>query len=138
VVRGSRGWRQVVWICVASERGEAMIVGAAVVEIHVHGSQSLKQKRGVVRSIQQRLRNRFNLSVAEVGGQGTWQIAVLGMSAAGAEAPPVKKVLERAIRFVEDMHLAEVLGSDIELMSLPHEAIGSIESWEEDFNATDE
>ena len=43
-------------------RGDAlMIVGAAVVELHVHGSQSLKEKRGVVRSIAQRLRNRFNV-----------------------------------------------------------------------------
>jgi uncharacterized protein YlxP (DUF503 family) len=66
-----------------------MIVGAAIVEIHVHGSPSLKQKRGVVRSIQQRLRNRFNISVAEVGGQGTWQRAVLGMSVTGSEAAPV-------------------------------------------------
>ena len=41
-----------------------MIVGAAVVEIHVHGSRSLKQKRGVVRSISQRVRNRFNLAVS--------------------------------------------------------------------------
>ena len=48
-----------------------MIVGAAVVEIYIHGSQSLKQKRGVVRSITRRVRNRFNLSVAEVGGQDT-------------------------------------------------------------------
>ena len=55
-----------------------MIVGAAVVELHVHGSQSLKQKRGVVRSITQRVRNRFNIAVAEIGGQDTWQRAVLG------------------------------------------------------------
>ena len=48
-----------------------MIVGAAAVEIHIHGAQSLKSKRGVVRSISQRVRNRFNLSVAEVGGQDT-------------------------------------------------------------------
>ena len=48
-----------------------MIVGAAAVEIHIHESQSLKQKRGVVRSIAQRVRNRFQLSVAEVGGQDT-------------------------------------------------------------------
>ena len=40
-----------------------MIVGAALIELHVHGSQSLKQKRGVVRSITQRVRNRFNLAV---------------------------------------------------------------------------
>ena len=36
-----------------------MIVGAAAVEIHIHGARSLKEKRGVVRSIAQRLRNRF-------------------------------------------------------------------------------
>ncbi len=99
-----------------------MIVGAAVIEIHVHGSQSLKQKRGVVRSIQQRLRNQFNLSVSEVGGQGTWQRAVLGLTAAGAEAAPVKKVLQRAIVFIEGLHLAEILNSDVEIMVLPHEA----------------
>lgn len=106
-----------------------MVVGAALVEIHVHGSQSLKQKRGVVRSIQQRLRNRFNVSVAEVGGQGTWQRAVLGMTAAGSEAAPVRRVLERAIDFVVDLHLAEVLNSDLELVVLPHEASAV---WDED------
>ncbi|MCP5042846.1 MAG: DUF503 domain-containing protein [bacterium] len=99
-----------------------MVVGAALVEIHVHASQSLKQKRGVVRSIQQRLRNQFNISVAEVGGQGTWQRAVLGMTAAGAEAPPVEKVLQRAIRFVEERHDCEVLESDLQVIELPHEA----------------
>ncbi len=108
-----------------------MIVGAALVEIHVHGSQSLKEKRGVVRSIQQRLRNRFNVSVAEVGGQGTWQRAVLGITAAGAEAAPLKKVLERAIAFVEQLHVAEVLNSDLELITLPHEASAEVENWED-------
>ena len=39
-----------------------MVIGAARVELHVHGSQSLKQKRGVVRAISQRLRNRFNVA----------------------------------------------------------------------------
>ena len=109
-----------------------MVVGAALVEIHVQGSQSLKQKRGVVRSIQQRLRNEFNISVSEVGGQGTWQRAVLGMTAAGAEAPPVKKVLERAICFVENLHLAQVLNSDLEIMILPHEATLAESDWEDE------
>ncbi len=115
-----------------------MVVGAALVEIHVQGSQSLKQKRGVVRSIQQRLRNQFNISVAEVGGQGTWQRAVLGMTAAGAEAPQVKKVLERAIRFVENLHTAEVLNSDLELLVLPHEATLHESDWEDEDTALDE
>lgn len=105
-----------------------MIVGAAVIELHIHGSQSLKAKRGVVRSITQRVRNRFNVSVAEVGGQDTWQRCVLGLSASGAEAVIVRRVLERACRFVEDQHLAEVRSEDIELVELPH-----VEApWDED------
>jgi uncharacterized protein YlxP (DUF503 family) len=111
-----------------------MIVGVAVVEIHVHGSQSLKQKRGVVRSITQRVRNRFNLAVSEVGGQGTWQRAVLGIAATGSEPQPVRSVLERAIRFIEELHLAELRATDIELITLPletNDAAGHEEGWDE-------
>jgi len=97
-----------------------MIVGAAAVELHIHGSQSLKAKRGVVRSITQRIRNRFNLSVAEVGGQETWQLAVLGLVTVGSDRTRVRGVLEQALSFIEDLHLAEVLNSDLELMDLPY------------------
>jgi uncharacterized protein YlxP (DUF503 family) len=98
-----------------------MIVGAALVELHVHESQSLKAKRGVVRSITQRVRNRFNLAVAEVGGQDTWQRVQLGLTATGSDAVAVRGVLERAVRFIEELHLAEVTGSDVEILNLPHE-----------------
>jgi len=99
-----------------------MIVGAAAVEIHVHGSQSLKGKRGVVRSIAQRLRNRFNVSVGEVGGQDTWQRALLGLSTVGSDRRRIQQVLEGAVAFVEELHLAEVIGSDIEVIDLPYAA----------------
>lgn len=93
-----------------------MRVGAARVELHVHGAQSLKAKRGVVRSISRRLRNRFNVAVAEVGGQDTWQIAVLGLAAVSEDAATVRKRLEKAIDFVEELHLAEVLDQEIEIL----------------------
>jgi uncharacterized protein YlxP (DUF503 family) len=96
-----------------------MIVGAAVVEIHVHESQSLKAKRGVVRSIAGRLRNRFNLSVSEVGGQGTWQRAVIGLSMTGSEEIPIRRALEKAVSAIEEMHLAQVVASEIEMIRLP-------------------
>jgi uncharacterized protein YlxP (DUF503 family) len=98
-----------------------MIVGASVVELHIEGCSSLKGKRGVVRSISQRVRNRFNLSVAEVGGQDTWQRAVLGLAAAGYDRVGVRRVLERAADFIEELHLAEVRNVDIEVVDLPHE-----------------
>jgi uncharacterized protein YlxP (DUF503 family) len=99
-----------------------MIVGAALVEIHVHGSRSLKQKRGVVRSIIGRTRNRFNLSVAEVGGQGTWQRATLALGAVGADERVLRKALENALDFIEELHLAQVLNVDVEIVELPHES----------------
>ena len=103
--------------------GTRMIVGAAVVELRVHESQSLKAKRGVVRSIAGRVRNRFNVSVSEVGGQGTWQKAVIGMSMTGSEEVPLRRALEKAVRFVEETHLAEVVDSEIEMIRLPISAL---------------
>ncbi|MCH2173262.1 DUF503 domain-containing protein [Myxococcota bacterium] len=101
-----------------------MIVGAAIVELMVHDSRSLKRKRGVVRSVIQRVRNRFNLSVAEVGGQGTWQLAVIGLACTGTDAVGVRRQLDRALEFIEELHLAEVLGSDVEITDLPYEGMG--------------
>ncbi len=96
-----------------------MIVGVAVIEIHVHESQSLKAKRGIVRSILGRLRNKFNVSVGEVGGQGTWQRATIGLSMTGSDEISLRRTLRRAITFVEQTHLAEVIDSDLEIIRMP-------------------
>ena len=96
-----------------------MVVGVAVVEIHVHDSQSLKAKRGVVRSITGRLRNKFNVSVGEVGGQGTWQRATIGLSMTGSDAVAVRRALQKAVAFVEETNLAQVIDSDLEIIRMP-------------------
>ena len=99
-----------------------MIVGAAIVEIRIHGSQSLKQRRGVVRSITRRVSNRYNLSIAEVGGQDTWQRAELGLCGAGTDRQRVRSLIESAVAFIEKLHLAEIIAVDIEVLDLPHES----------------
>jgi len=109
-----------------------MIVGAAVVELHVHGSQSLKEKRGVVRSLVQRVRNRFPVSIAEVGGQDTWQRAVLGIATVGGDARKLRSVLEQVVEFVDGTGLAEVVGSDVEIVPFPHEEIGGDDDGDEE------
>ena len=98
-----------------------MIVGAALLELHVHGSQSLKAKRGVVKSITARVRNRFNVAVAEVGGQDTWQRCVLGVTTCGTDPKKVRHALTKVIDFVEELHLAELRETDIELVTLEHD-----------------
>jgi uncharacterized protein len=93
-----------------------MVVGAARVVLHVHGSQSLKEKRGVVRSIVQRVRNRFNVSIAEVGGQDTWQRAELLVAVASHARGPARATLERVVEFIEGLHLAEVVAQELEIL----------------------
>ncbi len=93
-----------------------MVVAAARVELRVHGSRSLKEKRGVVQSIKQRVRNRFNVAVAEVGGQDTWQIAVIGLATVAEEAQDARRRLESAIDFIVDLHLAEVIDQEVEIL----------------------
>ena len=90
-----------------------MVVAAARVELHVHGSRSLKQKRSVVRKITQRVSNRFNISVAEVGGQDTWQHVVLGLATVAGQGVAARRKLERAIDFIEGLHLAEVRAREV-------------------------
>ena len=102
-----------------------MIVGVAIVELHVHGSQSLKEKRGVVRSVIQRVRNRFSVSVAEVGGQDTWQRVQIGMATVGADARNVRAALDQAVQFIEALGLAEVTDSDVDLLTVPHRGLGT-------------
>jgi hypothetical protein len=94
-----------------------MVIGAAQVELHVHASRSLKEKRGVVRSVVRRVRNAFNVAVAEVGGQDTWQWAVLGFAAVGHDGGSVRALLERVIDFVEELHLAEVRGQSVGVLA---------------------
>lgn len=99
-----------------------MVVGAARVELHVHASHSLKEKRGAVRSIVRRVRNEFNVAVAEVAGQDTWQRAVLGLAAVGHDAGSVRAVLERVVEFIEALHLAEVADHAVAIVSRGVEA----------------
>ena len=94
-----------------------MVVGAAEVELHVHASHSLKEKRSAVRSIVRRVRNEFNVAVGEVGGQDTWQRAVLWLAAVGHDGVSVRAILQRAVEFIESLHLAEVTDHRIAIVS---------------------
>ena len=55
-----------------------MVVGTLTINLQVPSSKSLKDKRQVIRSLTARLRQTFNVAVAEVGDQDLWQAAVVG------------------------------------------------------------
>jgi uncharacterized protein YlxP (DUF503 family) len=72
-----------------------MHTGSLKVRLLVRDSRSLKDKRQVVKSILERLRNGFNVAAAEVGARDHHQLAVLGFAAVGEDAAGVKATLDR-------------------------------------------
>lgn len=93
-----------------------MVVGVCTVELLILGSQSLKDKRQVLHSVKDRLRGKFNLSVAEVDGQDLWQKAVLGMACVANDGGYAEQVLEQALNVIKSMPTIELVRVHRELL----------------------
>jgi uncharacterized protein YlxP (DUF503 family) len=97
----------------------AMHVGIARVALHLAGNGSLKGKRMVVKSVAQRVRNRFNVAVAEIDTQDAWQVATLGIVCLSDDPRHSNEMLSKVIDFIESERLdAEVGAVEMELIAL--------------------
>ena len=91
-----------------------MVVGILKLKLTIPENHSLKGKRGVLKSIQSRVGNRFNVSVTECGDHELWQSAVLGFAAAGTSQPVIEATLGKVVDFVEALGLAELGEAEVE------------------------
>ncbi len=94
---------------------ETMVVGSLRVRLLARESRSLKDKRQVVRSIVDRLRNAFNVSVAEVEALDHRQLIVLGMAMVGNEAKHVRSTFERIVVALRGHPVAEWLDCEMDV-----------------------
>lgn len=94
------------------------MIGALHLELILHQCQSLKDKRSALRKIQSRIRNAFEVSVAEVGGQDLWQRAEIGIVTVGSDRVVVNQVMDRVLNFVDSLGMAELINHKIELVNL--------------------
>lgn len=92
-----------------------MVIGICRVELTVYDTASLKEKRSVLKSVIQRLRDIGSLSVAEVGYQDKWQRSLLGVVTVAAEANVAHNALEKGLKLLEREHRIEVVKIDQEL-----------------------
>jgi uncharacterized protein YlxP (DUF503 family) len=96
-----------------------MVVAICRLELRLAENHSLKGKRQIVASLTSRLRNRFNVSAAEVEEQDVWQTAVLGLAYVSNQTDHARRVLESALRYVEGSRVdAELVDSVIEVVHL--------------------
>jgi len=78
-----------------------MVVGILTLEIDIPGASSLKEKRAVVQRLRDRVRQSFNVGVAEVDDMDVWNHACLGVVAVSNEQAHVNAVLSKVVDLVE-------------------------------------
>ncbi|WP_419787594.1 DUF503 domain-containing protein [Pseudodesulfovibrio sp.] len=94
-----------------------MILGVLTLEFRLHGNRSLKGKRKVALSLKQKLRNKFNVSVAEVDAMDVHEKLVLAVVTVANETQRVESSLSKALAMVEAISPAELTNCNTEIFS---------------------
>ncbi len=91
-----------------------MIVGVCTIELRLPETRSLKGKRQILKSMTTRVKNNFNVAIAEVDYQDKWQRALLGVAVVSTAHDHANGILSKVVNFVDSMYVAEMLDYHIE------------------------
>lgn len=92
-----------------------MHIGVCTIYLRLYESDSLKDKRRVIKSIKDRVRNKFNVSIAEIEDLDKWQRATLGVVCVSKDAKFANSVLSNVINLIEEVDLVELADYEIEI-----------------------
>ena len=95
-----------------------MVVGFGIITFRLRDCRSLKSKRKVVKSTVSRLRNNFNVSVAEVGSNDVYQKAEIGFTIVGNNRMIINSGIDKIISCADKLGLAEIIDTEMEIMNL--------------------
>ena len=92
-----------------------MFIGVCTIELHVPESGSLKNKRHSIRSLKDRVRNKFNVSVAEIEDNDLWQKATLAVAAVSNDKAYLNQTLDHVLDMVRGVPEVDLLDYQIEI-----------------------
>jgi len=95
-----------------------MVVGLLTLEIEIPESNSLKAKRAVLNKLKTRVRNAFNVSIAEVDDNEVWNYATLGVAALSNQQAYVNQVLDKIVDHVESMRECVLVDHGMDFMTV--------------------
>jgi len=87
-------------------------------ELYLPYCHSIKEKRNVVRKVTNRLRSRFNFSVAEIGYQDTWQRGLIGAVSIGSERHKLEQIAKKLVQEGERILGGDLVRSEIDIVDL--------------------
>jgi uncharacterized protein YlxP (DUF503 family) len=94
-----------------------MVVGLLRIRLHIPEAHSLKDRRAAVRRAVERVRARFNVSVAEVGDLDRWQVATVAVAAVANDRAHINEVLDRVTSTIANAGAALVMDREMDLQS---------------------
>jgi uncharacterized protein YlxP (DUF503 family) len=92
-----------------------MLVSTLKVDLLLRESRSLKDRRRVLNSLKDRIRSKFNVSIADVGEQDSWHRAVLGVAVVSNDGRFANEVLSKVLRLVESEPRVEIVEQILDL-----------------------
>ncbi len=92
------------------------VIGYVEIELSIPYAHSLKEKRGVVKRIVERVKGKFNVSVSEIGEQDKWQRSVIAVVTVGTSKRVVDATLEKVVEFVEELYPGLLTGYSKEFL----------------------
>ncbi len=93
-----------------------MFVGILKITLFLSEPQSLKDKRRIIKSLTERLKNKFNMAVAETGRLDSWNNCELGLACLSNEAGHADSMMASAINFIENQGTVELTGIQTEII----------------------
>lgn len=93
-----------------------MTIGLLQVELSIHNSHSLKEKRMVLKSLKDRIRKQFNISITETDHQDKWQYATLGIVTISTDIRHTNQVLSQVVEFIETNREVDIIKYNIEML----------------------
>ena len=94
-----------------------MVIGVARIVLHIPASQSLKDKRQVLKSILAQVQRQFQIAAGEVDRQDQWQIGVIGLACVSTSARHADEILAHAVGFISSRAAgADVLDYETEII----------------------
>ena len=93
-----------------------MLIGTAEIELYLPGVLSLKEKRFIIKSMKDRMRNQFNVSVAEVDFSDKWQRACLGIACVSNDRRFIDSTLTKIMNFIQKDDRVEVINHITEIL----------------------
>lgn len=91
-----------------------MLVGKLEVEVYIPWATSLKDKRQVLKSMVQKSKNRFNISIAELNNEDLWQRATIGVAIVGDNQEYLQRQLQLLINFFDAEQRWEVINIEVD------------------------